>query len=282
MIVQERARGAADAPAPRPGARPPETGTSRAVGRRMPIGWTLLVTANLLAQTAALEQTKPKVEPGPEPEAAATVEGLYPLWEYTGRTHASGTGQIGYGHAAWALGPVQLGTQPFLDLYGTLNLQAKAALVRGERTWLALQAGAYFIPTEAPNHTIGQLHAPRYDSYAPVTLVPIALAATWQPTPRARLHAATTLLVSRSPDPQHRNVSAGEALLAELLASPRWSARLHAGIEGVGVAAQAHAGLSFAYCARSLQLQAGYARTLPLRGSAGDGTIMFDGALLFR
>jgi hypothetical protein len=249
----------------------------------MPLGLTLaVVTANLLAQAGALEQTPTKTLAPAEPEAPPTIEGLYPLWEYTGRTHASGTGQIGYGHAAWALGPVQLGTQPFLDLYGTLNLQAKVAVAQGERTWLAFQAGAYRIPTEAPNHTIGQLHAPRYDSYAPVTLLPLALAATWQPSARARLHAATTVLVSRSPDPQHRNVSVGEALLAELLASPRWAARLHAGLEGVGVAAQAHAGLSFAYTNRFLQLQAGYARTLPLRGSAGDGTIMFDGALLFR
>ena len=251
-------------------------------GSHMSPGWSLLALINVLAQTTMMKQSPPAPPAASEPDEVAMLEGLYPQWEGTGCTQESGTGQIGYAHAQWAFGRLQLGTQPFLDLYGTVNIQAKLAVWRGEDTWVALQLGAYRIPVDAPHHAIGQLHATGFENYAPVTRLPLTLAATWRPSARARLHAATTVLVSRSPDLQHQHVTAGEGLLAELLATRHWAARVHTGVEGIGVDARPYAGLSFAYGARWLQLQAGYARTLPLQGQAGDGVVMFDGALLFR
>jgi hypothetical protein len=250
----------------------------------MSFGCSLAALASLLAQAQA-PALAATANSSPEPVLAdvASYDGLYPTWEQTGLTHPSGTGEVGYTSAAWAVGRAQLGTQPYLDLYGTFNLQTKVALWRGRDSWAALQIGGYRIPVRAQERTIGQLHASLFDNpYDPVTLVPITLAASFRLSDRLLVHAASTLLVSRSDDPHYRTVSVGEGLLAELLASPHWAARLHAGVEGIGAEAQAHVGVSFAYSVRWLRLQAGYARRLPLHGQPGDGVPMFDGALLFR
>src|SRR5437879_1021533 len=100
----------------------------------------------LVARLAAAEPIV--VARGAPADAAApvtpvTVEGLYPLWEHTGELHAPGAFAIGYGHAALGLPRAQIATQPFLDLYGTANAQAKVALWRTPRLRLALEAGWY-------------------------------------------------------------------------------------------------------------------------------------------
>src|SRR5262245_23844527 len=52
-----------------------------------------------------------------EPDPAPAPYGLYPIWEETGAVESSLSARVGFGHAQVALGPVTIGTQPFLDLY---------------------------------------------------------------------------------------------------------------------------------------------------------------------
>src|SRR6185369_15104913 len=110
------ARAGKPGPRPRPGAGAPPAMRAFMVS--------LLTLATVLAQASATAAPPP----APADLEVAAVNGLYPLWENTGLTHGSGTGQVGYLHAQGALGPFQLGTQPLLDVYGTPNLAAKVAL----------------------------------------------------------------------------------------------------------------------------------------------------------
>ena len=105
--------------------------------------------------------------------ADTTVNGLYPLWEQTGELHDAGAMQIGFGHAQLGLGRLQLGTQPFLDFFGTANAQAKIALWRGDPLRLALVCGWYRVPTAAEARTVGRLHSAKLSNpYGPVNLLP--------------------------------------------------------------------------------------------------------------
>lgn len=212
--------------------------------------------------------------------ADATVNGLYPLWEQTGELHEAGALQIGFRHAQLGLGPVQVGTQPFLDLYGTANAEAKVALWRGERLSLALVPGWYRVPAAPQSRAIGTLQTVNLENlYGPITLFPVALAASLALSPRVRCHMAGTALLQWADDARDRQATAGAAALLELRANARWAAMVHAGVEGMPAMRQSHAGLSFAYRLSHLDLRVGYARRWQDGESAG--VLLFDGALLF-
>jgi hypothetical protein len=216
-----------------------------------------------------------------ETRASETIDGLYPLWEQTAALHAPGTFQIGYGHAAVGLGPVQLGTQPILDLHGTLNLEAKVALWRGPRLQVALVLAALHVPTAAESRTVGNLDPSGFaNPYAPVWLLPVSLAKSLRLGERVSLHWASTLLIARSPEPQYQYLSGGQTLMAELRASPAWAVRGHAGVEGWPVDGRAHAGLSFAYRAPHLYAAAGVARRFSFAGESAN-MVLLDGGLVF-
>ncbi len=211
-----------------------------------------------------------------------TVNGLYPLWEHTGVVHPAGRYQIGYAHAQLGLGRVQVATQPFLDLYGTWNAQAKVALWRGDRIRAAFVSGAYRLPTAAEDRLIGKLHAPGFSNpYAPVWLFPIALAKSVSVSSRIALHWSSTLLISHGELAADRHSSAGQVFFAEARAGKAWAARLHAGIEGLGVQGQGHVGVSFAYRGETVYLEAGAARRATFEGEQSN-LVMFDAGLVFR
>jgi hypothetical protein len=213
--------------------------------------------------------------------AAATVNGVVPLWEQTAVLHRSGGGQIGYGHAQLGLGPVQVGTQPFLDLERTWNLQLKLALLEGGAHRTALVVGGYRLPAAAEMRSLGELHRSGFTNpYDPLWLFPVAVAHSWTVTERVQIHSALTTLFREAADPGQRGTSLGAATMIEALASAHWSARLHAGYWGVGVEPQAHVALSFAYQSEHVMLAAGYGRQASPAGQS-QGRLLFDGALLF-
>jgi hypothetical protein len=211
-----------------------------------------------------------------------SVNGLYPLWEQTAILHPAWGGQVGHGHAQLGLGPVQLGTQPYLDLYGSYNLELKIALPGNDRHRAALVLGGYRLPADAEARSLGDLHRPGFSSpYGPLGLIPISLAHSFVASDRLRVHSTATALIQYGQSTPDRNVSAGVASMLALHASLHWSARLHAGLWGFGVERQAHAGLSFAYWSSHLAAAAGYARQFSLTGESRR-VFMIDGALLFR
>ena len=122
---------------------------------------------------------------------------------------------------------------------------------------------------------------PLANTYDPVWVAPVSVAVSFLPLSRVQLHLATTALVTRSETAAYNNVSFGETLLTEFWAAPHWVARVHTGVEALGVAGRAHAGLSFGYAGEHIALSAGYARTVTFQGDISS-TVMFDGALLFR
>lgn len=213
--------------------------------------------------------------------AAATENGVVPLWEQTAVLHRSGGGQIGYGHAQIALGPVQIGTQPFLDLNRTWNAQLKLALLERGAHRTALTLGAYFLPAAAETRTVGELHRTGFaNPYTPLRLFPIAVAHTWALAERLHVHSALTTLFQHADDPRERRTSLGAATMIEARTGDRWSARLHAGTWGIGVETQAHVALSFAFRSEHLMLAAGYGRQASASGESR-GLLLVDGALLF-
>ena len=204
-----------------------------------------------------------------------------PLWEQTAVLHRGGGGQIGYGHAQLGLGPVQVGTQPFLDLQRTWNAQLKLALLESGPHRTALVAGAYLLPAAAEDRAVGELHRSGFGNpYTALRLFPVAVAHSWQLTERLQVHSALTTLFRHADDPRERGTSLGAATMIEARTGERWSARLHAGTWGLGVESQAHLGLSFAYQSEHVMLAAGYARQASFSGESR-GQLLVDGALLF-
>jgi hypothetical protein len=240
------------------------------------------------APAATAVTPAPVVESPAGPNADADSEspppavyGLFPLWEHTGAVEAHGAARIGMRHAQVGLGPLTVGTDPYLDLYGTLNAGAKLGLIRRGPWRLALQLGWYRVPTGAESRGIGNLHAsPFSNPYAPMTLLPAAAAATFLASRRVHLHASATVLRSLSEAPEMRATTGGVSAWVEWWATPTRSARLHAGVEGWPAATAQHVGISFAWRARYLAVQAGYARRFAPEGTSANA-VMFDGALLF-
>lgn len=225
----------------------------------------------------------PALTRGPVHAPVAATHGLYPLWEQTGSLLPSGSYEIGYAHAAVAFGPVQVGTNPYLDVYGTANAALKLRIWQGPRVRAALATAVYRVPTRAESRALGNLDAPGFSNpYGPVWLVPTSVAFSVAPSRRTAVHAATTALVVLGERDQQRHVSVGEALMAEARPSPSspWAARLHVGLEGLGVQAQAHAGVSFGYVGEVVRLSAGAARKFMFEGQQST-VLMADAALVF-
>ena len=211
-----------------------------------------------------------------------SVNGLIPLWEQTAVLHPAGAGQVGYGHAQVGLGPVQIGTQPALDLQQTFNLQLKVALPGAGRHRTALVVAGYHLPADDGTgaRLPGDLQGPGFSAAGGrVNLFPVSLAHTFQAGERWGVHSAATGLLRLGGEAGDRRASVGLATLVAWQTSWRWSARLHAGVSGLGAGAQAHGGLSLAYATERVALAAGYA----LAGSLGrsEGLFLVDGALLF-
>jgi hypothetical protein len=142
------------------------------------------------------------------------VHGLFPLWEHTGVVEESGAARVGLRHMQVGLGPLTVGTDPYLDIYGTMNATAKLGLMRDGPLRLALQASWLRVPTAAETRGVGNLHAGAFaNPYAPVTLLPVAAGVTWLAARRVHLHASATLLQTLSAAP-------------ELQATVRWHLRL--------------------------------------------------------
>lgn len=213
-----------------------------------------------------------------------TPFGLYPLWEHTAGLLPSGAFQIGYARSAVAFGPVQIGTQPLLDAYGTWNADLKLRLWRTAHTRGAFVVGAHRVPTRAEARTFGNLDAAGFTNpYGPVWLVPVSFVTSVALSSRAALHLASTALVVHGERDPQRNLSAGQTLLLEARpsAASGWIARLHTGVVGVAVDAQAHAGLSVGHDGDVLRWSLGVARRFPFSGVATT-VMMLDAAVMFR
>jgi hypothetical protein len=226
--------------------------------------------------------TLPSVARAQGDDLQGSVNGLYPVWEQTAILHPAGGGQVGHGHAQIGLGFLQLGTQPFLDLYGTYNLELKVALPGSGAHRTALVAGGYRLPADAGGRSLGDLHRPGFSNPSgALTLFPVSLAHSFVASERLRVHSAATALFQYGNSSIDRNLSAGVATMVAWHASWHWSARLHGGLWGFGVERQAHAGLSFAYWSPRVAVAAGYARQASFTGESRSH-FMIDGALLFR
>jgi hypothetical protein len=251
----------------------------------------LFIPLVMLGTATAARAAAPAVEAAASPSNATTGDatdapapawnGVLPLWEHTGVVEESGAAQVGWARADVGVGPLTIGTQPFLDLFGTWNLTGKLGLVRKGRLRLALDTGWYRVPTAAQSRGLGNLHAGAFSNpYAPVTLVPMALAATYLVKPRLHVHASATVVKTLSDAPELTTLTAGLAGWVEWFASEHRSVRLHAGVDAYPTDPQAHLGISFGWRYRHVALQAGYARRFAADGTS-DGAIMFDTALLF-
>jgi hypothetical protein len=237
------------------------------------------VVAQVAAQPPAAAPATPAAAPADDPPPA--VYGLFPLWEHTGAVEDSGAARIGMRHSQVGMGAVTVGTDPYLDFYGTLNAYAKLGIVRRGLLRLAVQAGWLRVPTAAETRGIGNLHAGSFaNPYAPVTLLPVAAGVTVLAARRLHLHASATLLQTLSAVPELQTTTGGVAAWVEWWTPSGRSVRLHAGAEGWPAAAQEHVGLSFGWRMRYMALQAGYARRFAPEGTAAN-TVMFDGAVVF-
>lgn len=238
---------------------------------------TTVTTAEPATTTATTTATVTATADAPPP----AVYGLFPLWEHTGVVEESGAARVGLRHAQVGLGPLTVGTDPYLDFYGTTNATAKLGLMRGGPLRLALQASWLRVPAAAETRGVGNLHAGAFaNPYAPVTLLPVAAAVTWLAARLVHLHASATLLQTLSAAPELQATSAGVSAWVEWWTPTGRSVRLHAGAEGWPVAPQEHVGLSFGWRTRYLALQGGYARRFAAEGTAANA-LMFDGAVVF-
>jgi hypothetical protein len=213
-------------------------------------------------------------------ETVATVNGAYPLWEYTGEMYARGHAQVGYQHAQLGLGRVQVETQPFLDIYGILNGEIKVGLTASERTRSALVLGYYDVPTTVESMPLGNSPVASMPLYAHLKLLPASIAGTAEIGSRLRAHANAMVLGQWADDARARGISAGASTMIEYRVFEHWAGMMHLGAEGLGQAERAHAGASLAYRLPYLDLRAGYARRFE-RTEQPASVVLVDGALIF-
>ena len=242
---------------------------------------TTVTAAEPATTTTAATATTATANAAADAPPPPAVYGLFPLWEHTGVVEESGAARVGLRHTQVGLGPLTVGTDPYLDMYGTTNATAKLGVMRDGPLRLALQASWLRVPTAAETRGVGNLHAGAFaNPYAPVTLLPVAAGVTWLAARLVHLHASATLLQTLSAAPELQATSAGISAWVEWWTPTGRSVRLHAGAEGWPVAPQEHVGLSFGWRTRYLALQGGYARRFAAEGTAANA-LMFDGALVF-
>jgi hypothetical protein len=111
---------------------------------------------------------------------------------------------------------VQLGTQPFLDLHRTWNLQLKLALLEGGPHRTALVLGGYRLPAP-PNSAAWASCTARASPTrtARCLLFPVAVAHSWAVSERLHIHSALTTLFRHASDPRERRTSLGAATMIE-------------------------------------------------------------------
>jgi hypothetical protein len=243
------------------------------------LGWSRPAAASPPAIETAASPALPAPDGADGPPPA--VYGLYPLWEHTGAVDAHGAARVGLRRAQVTLWRLTLATDPYLDLYGTLNAGLKVGIVREGRLRLAVQVDTYRVPTAAETRGIGNLHAGAFSNpYSPMSLLPVSAAVTWLVGPALHVHASATWLPTLSETASQQTSTAGVTTWVEWFASSSYSARLHAGAEGWPAATQEHVGFSLGYRSKHVALQGGYARRFAPEGTSAH-TVMFDGALLF-
>jgi|GEM_PF-6975449 len=239
----------------------------------------LSATADVQVRLKDVAAPSQDTETAPPPVA---INGSVPLWEYTGAIRDTGSGQVGWTDAQVAFGPVQIGTKPFLDLYGSYNAELKLRLYESERLRAAFVFGVYRVPTAAESRGIGNLHASAFaNPYAPVWLLPFSFAKSFSFTRTVALHWSSTALYMASDEAAQNHLSFGQTLFAEWRTAPVWAVRAHAGITGVRVSPVMHGALSFAYYGEYVQGNLGAGRRVDLAGEQSS-FVMLDAALVFQ
>jgi len=125
-----------------------------------------------------------------------SVNGLYPLWEASGHTLGLREAFIGTSHIQLGLGKrVQIGLRPVPYPFGAPNVHGRFGVLTKEDFHLAVQGEVMVLLPGAGNSFASSNFKSRINNWAKTYLVvPVSLAASWQPLNWLQLNQSLTLM----------------------------------------------------------------------------------------
>ncbi len=232
----------------------------------------LLAALSLLLLVLCPEWSLASEAPPQEPVARAltydpawadhrfSVNGLYPLWEASGRTLGLREVFIGTSHVQLGLGKrIQIGLRPVPYPFGAPNVHGRFGILTREDFYLAVQAEVMVLLPGAGNSFASSNFKSRINNWAKTYLVvPVSLAASWQPLKWLQLNQSLTLMgVFGLSEPSGR-VTLGYFINVELVPLKRHGFVAHFGEVGFWEHDFVVIGASYRLNFRALELRLGY------------------------
>lgn len=189
-----------------------------------------------------------------------SINGLYPLWEASGRTLDLREVFLGTSHVQLGLGKrIQIGLRPIPYPFGAPNLHGRFGILTRENLYLSVQAEVMLLLPGAGNSFASSNFKSRINNWAKTYLVvPVSLAASWQPLNWLQLNQSLTLMgVFGLSEPSGR-VTLGYFINVELVPLKRHGFVAHFGEVGFWEHDFVTIGASYRLNFRALELRLGY------------------------
>jgi len=206
------------------------------------------------------------------------MNGLYPLWEASGHTLERNQAYVGTSHIQVGLGrKIQIGLRPIPFPFGSPNIHGRFGILTKEDFHLALQSEVMILLPGAGNSFASSNFKSRINNWAESYLVvPVALAASWQPLNWLQLNQTLTVMgVFGLSDPSAR-VTLGYFVNLELVPLRRHGFVVHLGEVGFWDHDFFVLGASYRLNFRGFELRLGYAYRRSVDG--GQGAPMLSGS----
>ena len=248
-------------------------------------GHFLLVYVALAIASPQSSFAAPAPAPAPEGKAAKkpfrydpswvehhfSVNGLFPLWEASGRTLGLREAYLGTSHIQVGLGKkVQIGLRPVPYPFGAPNLHGRFGVFSNKQFHLAIQGEVMVLLSGAGNSFASSNFKSRINNWAKLYLViPISAAATWQPLKWLQLNQTLTVMGVFGLSEPNARITLGYFVNLELLAARRHGFVVHLGEVGFWEHDFFAVGASYRLNFRALELRIGYLYRRSLDGGQG-------------
>ncbi len=205
-----------------------------------------------------------------------SVNGLYPLWEASGRTLGLQQAYIGTSHIQVGLGKrIQIGLRPIPYPFGAPNAHGRFGIIQKESFHLAAQGEVMVLFPGAGNSFASSNFKSRINNWAKSYLVvPVSVAASWQPLNWLQLNQTLTLLSVFGLSEVSARVTLGYFVNLELVPLRRHGFLAHFGEVGFWDHDFLVIGASYRLNYRSLELRIGYLYRRSVDG--GQGSPLFS------
>ena len=204
-------------------------------------------------------------------EHSFAINGVVPIWESSGRTLALRQAYLGTSHVQVGLGKgILIGLRPIPYPSGAPNLHGRFRILSTKSLDVALQVEGMILLPGAGNSFASSNFKSRINNWTSAYLVvPLSLAATWQPAKWLSLNQSLTLLSVLGLFEPNARVTLGYFVTLELLPLSRHGILLHLGEVGFWDHDFVTLGASYRFNYRSFEARIGYLYRRSVDGGQG-------------